>query len=122
MAQKIGWPVEFKRGMAGSYKKIPSSAAPTFDWKAANFQEMTLLSNVTCVHFKDAAAGAKLNILFRQGCPTGLTVTGWPACVLWFGRTAPTIGACPAYSDLISLICNGVNYWGLVDHDAGPTA
>ena len=122
MAKVIGYQQQFIRGVSGSYKLVTSTGAPTFDWRMANFQEMTLTANVTCVHFNNPRRAAKLDILFRQDGTGGRTVTGWPACVLWLGRTAPTLGACPGYADLISLNYNGVNFFGTIDKDAGPSA
>ncbi len=121
MAKHIGWEQVYHRGVSGSYKLVTSSTGPTFDWRVANFQEMTLTGNVTCVHFNAPKRAAKLDLLLRQDATGGRTVSNWPACVLWLGRTAPTIGACPGYADLIRLNYNGVNYFGAIDHDAGPS-
>lgn len=124
MSQKIGWRQHHVEGggVANAYKKVAFSTKPTFDWRIANFQEMTLLDTVTCVHFNNPDKGAKLDLLLRQGCSTGVAVSGWPTCVLWLGRTAPTIGLCPGYADMLRFDYNGINFWGTILHDAGPSA
>ena len=103
--------VDYINGIANANQNISTSAVETLvDFSNGNIVSLTLQAN-TLLTFSNAEAGAYILKLI-QGDGTGLSVT-WPATVKWSGGVAPTLSVGYGIVDVITLVYDGTNFYGV---------
>jgi hypothetical protein len=96
-------------GVSSEYQVGPSGAAYTVNWANGASQYLLLNANVMLTLANGFAGGA---YILRLQQDLGSNTATWPANVLWPGGVAPTLSTNASYIDLISLYCDGTNYYG----------
>ena len=87
-----------------------SGTAFTINWSSGAKHALTLTGNCTLT-FTAPLGVSSLTIHLTQDGTGSRTVT-WPASVKWAGGT-PTLTTTAGASDIISLLYDGTNYWGV---------
>ena len=103
--------VEYINAIANANQDISTSAVETqVDLLNGNIVSLTLQAD-TLLTFSNAVPGAYVLKLI-QGDGTGLTVL-WPANVKWSGAVAPTLSIGYGVVDVITLVYDGTNFYGV---------
>jgi hypothetical protein len=99
--------------VAGQYAStayaLTDGSTIALDWNNGNVQKVTIAGNRTFT-FANPIAGGRYLIEVIQDATGSRTLT-WPT-IKWQGGTAPTLTTTASKTDLITLIYDGVSYYG----------
>jgi len=100
--------------VAGQYVStkfaLTDGATIALDWNNSNVQSVTLGGNRTFTFANPLTGGRYLIVLKQDG--TGSRTVTWPT-IKWQGGTAPTLTTTANKTDLITLIYDGTDYFGM---------
>lgn len=86
-----------------------STANTTIDFKEGNIVDLTLTSSTSLI-FNNSGVGTYIIKVIQGG--TGSNLITWPSEVIWSGGVPPTLSITVGKTDIITLIYDGVNYYG----------
>lgn len=86
-----------------------SGASLAINWNTANIHRITLTDNCTFTFSNPVAGFSYVLILTQDG--TGNRLVNWPS-IKWRGASAPTLSTAGGTTDVISLLYDGVDYYG----------
>ena len=89
---------------------LTDGATIAVNWNNGNVQAVTLGGNRTFTFSNPISGGRYLIVLKQDG--TGSRTVTWPT-IKWQGGTAPTLTTTAGKVDLITLIWDGTDYFGV---------
>lgn len=84
----------------------------TVDWGLGNVMYFTFGAQNDTFTFTAPPGAAKLTLVLKQD-GGGSRLATWPGTVLWPGNVAPTLSTGAADVDIVSLLWDGTNYFGV---------
>jgi len=97
------------QGSAATLQSLTATATTTIDFALGDLVNLTLTSN-TILTFANPRVGSII-IKVIQGGIGGYEIT-WPANINWGEDGAPSLTVAVGKTDIISLIYDGVNFYG----------
>ena len=101
-AHSIGFTLQTATGIVGT---------TIIDWTLGNKFKFTFGAGNETLAFTAPSNPCSLTLILVQDATGSRTIT-WPASVKWPGGTAPTLTTTANAIDIVSLMYDGVNYYG----------
>jgi hypothetical protein len=96
----------------GVYDNGVVAASATIDWTRGNYQRMELNATPTVLTFMAPSGPCSVHLFLKQASGGGKTVT-WPITIKWPDGTAPILTATGSAVDVVTLVWDGVDYYGM---------
>lgn len=100
----------------GTMQTATGDGTTTIDWGLGNIVYFTFGAANETFTFTAPANKGKMTLIMKQD-GTGSRTATWPATVLWPGNVAPTLSTGANDVDIVTLIYDGTNFFGLFNGD-----